>query len=309
MLGSPSAILAAPTPHLVLTDSGQVVYDFCEESTLTRRLAVNQHTTLPWSFEKDLVEYETAGIGAVGLVKSKIDQYGAEDAVDTFLASRLTASSLDWIGGFTGHNGYSLADVIDEGVETLRLAHELGVPTVVALAGPRNGHIWNQLDKILVSSLRELSDYAERLGISIALMPMGPTYHDQWSYLRTFEDAINVVKQVDRANVGLTIHTMHVFRESGLPNLLRQAAAWTKLVRLGDCGARSTGNNDQRWLGKGIVPVTAIAAALDDAGYRGYYEVDVWSRNLWSDGGFRPLLKSLRELTFGSPPPPAPVPV
>lgn len=306
MTRSPSAISPA---SFSLQPDGQLCLAYpgaAERSTLADRIAVNQATTQPWSFGQDLDEYEACGVSAIGLTVDKMTRYGVEKASDRMSLSPMAVSSLNWIAGFTGANGYGLPDTIDEGIETLRLAHEVGAPTVVAVSGPRNGHTWNHADRIVVDALSELGDYADRLGIDIALQPMGGRYRARWSFVSTLAHGLNLVRQIDHPRVGLSVHSSHVFREKALPRVLEEAAEWVRLVRLGDCGGRPQTDNDQRWLGQGRVPMNAIAAVLDREGYRGYYEVDVWSRALWQSGEFRPLLESVHRLTFGSPPPPAP---
>lgn len=305
MFRSPSAIAPASFSQRAYGVASQ---RSSEQRSLAGRISINQCTTRPWSFERDLLEYASAGVSTIGLSLEKIDRCGREKAIELFDQSPLKASSLNWIAGLTGANGYPLADTIDEGIDTLRLARELDVRTVVVITGPRNRHAWNHLRRLVSHSLRELSDYADRLGIQLAVMPMGPSYRERWSFLRSLHDSLSLVRQVNRANVGLVVNTAHVYRERGLPQVLSEACPHVFLARLSDCSGRPEHDNDQRWLGEGVVPVNAIAAALDDAGYAGYYEVDVWSRQLWESTPFRPLLKATRELTFGAPPPPAPHP-
>lgn len=273
---------------------------------LASRIAVNQYTTRPWSFEQDLACYQDAKVPAIGLTVEKIDQFGRDRAVQLFQNASIAGSSLNWIAGLTGANGYSLDEALDEGVETLRLAHELGIDTVAVIAGPRNDHTWSHAQHLVCDALCELSDYASRLGVHLALMPMGRQYRANWSFIRSLREALSLVQAVERQNVGLLLNTAHVFRERGLPNLLAEAAEFVRLVRLCDCSGRPRHENDQRWLGEGNVPVNAIAAVLDDRGYGGYYEIDVWSQKLWQSCDFQSLLRSVKDLTFGSPPPPAP---
>lgn len=303
MSRSPFAISPASRSTHAEAFSGRRQANRCGLAT---RIAVNQYTTRPWTFSRDLEVYKAAGISAIGLAVDKIDQHGREEAVELFRRSSLRGSSLNWIAGLTGANGYPLSDVIDEGIETLRLAYQLGVETVVVVSGPRNHHTWKHANGLVRDSLNELADYAERLGIDLALMPMGPSYRSKWSYIRSLQEALTVVDEVGRPNVGLTIHTGHVFKERGLPYVLAEAAPYVRLARLSDCCGCPVGDNDQRWLGQGIVPVTGIAAALDDGGYDGYYEIDVWSRSLWQTADFPQLLKSVHDLSFGFPPPPTP---
>ena len=303
MTGSPTAISPATLSHTSFIERIKVESARCR---LAERVAVNQNTTRPWTFDQDVKGYENQRVPAIGLSLEKIEQFGRSEAIELFNRSPLQASSLNWIAGLTGANGYSLDQTLRDGISTIRLAKALNAPTVVVIAGPRNGHTWNHLNRIVTFSLRELATYAQRLGVDLALMPMGPRYRANWSYIRSLRTALSLVKQVKRQNVGLLVNTAHVYRERGLPSLLAESSAYVKLVRLADCSGSPEHDNDQRWLGEGIVPTNAIAGVLDCCGYSGYYEIDVWSRSLWQSCDFLKLLRSTSDLAFGSHPPPAP---
>ncbi len=53
------------------------------------------------------------------------------------------------------------------------------------------------------------------------------------------------------------------------------------VVQLSDTRQTPRCDNDRLPPGKGILPIAEIVAALETSGYDGYYEVDVWSRDLW----------------------------
>lgn len=307
MFRSPSAIMPASFSQTGQQQNQLRSSGSSRATSLGARLAVNQLTTRPWNFYQDVIGYERAGLSAIGLAVDKIDQFGRDEAITLFRQSPLQASSLNWIAGFTGANGYTLKDALTEGIDTLNLADALQAPTVVVVTGPRNGHTWNHADEIITDSLQKLGEHAQQLGIQLALMPMSKRYQANWSYLPSMSHALQLVKTLDHANVGLALHTSHVYREPGLPLVLEKAAPWTRLVRLADCSGSPQSDNDQRWLGQGNVPVNAIAAAIERAGYEGFFEVDVWSQELWQVGDFRPFLESITDLAFGSAPPAAPI--
>ena len=269
---------------------------------LRNRVSVTQHTFASWDLAECLNECRAAGVGAIGLSVPKVRAEGYERAAELVGGSPVEVSSLNWIAGFTGQNDHRLHETMDEAPELIRLASLLGAPTVTVITGPKGTHSNSHITNVFIDSLRELADFADFFGVDLAVLPMTPRHRAGWTFLDSLPKAMEVVRRADHPRVGLCLNTGFVWRQKGLPTLLREAAPVTKLVKLSDCSGSPRHANDQRLPGQGRVRTTAIAAALDAAGYRGYYELDVWSEGLWRSGDTARVLRSFAGLAFGSCP-------
>ena len=269
---------------------------------LRGRIAVSQHTFPKMPLQECLNTCVRAGVPAIGLSVPKVREDGYSRTAELLSGSGVAVSSLNWIAGFTGKDNYRLDDTMDEATELMSLARRLGAKTITVITGPRHTHSLRHITRTFVDSLRDLAKYADFYDVDLAVLPMTSGHRGEWTFLDTLPKALDVVRRVDHDRVGLAVNTAFVWRQCGLPALLREAAPLTKLVKLADCGGQPRHNNDQRLPGDGRVRTTAIAAALDGAGYRGYYELDVWSEGLWKSGEYAGLLQSLTGLSFGSRP-------
>lgn len=83
------------------------------------RLSMNEMTTYRWSFEEDVARYTAAGIGAIGVWRQKLSDFGEDKGVELLAESGLQVSNLLWAGGFTGSDGRSLRDSIDDALEAV----------------------------------------------------------------------------------------------------------------------------------------------------------------------------------------------
>ena len=82
-------------------------------------------------------------------------------------------------------------------------------------------------DARAVGVIREIADLAQGSGLRVALYP----HYGAW--LERIQDAVRVVKQVDRANVGVTFNLCHCLRvgdESQIPGLLQAARPYLFVV-------------------------------------------------------------------------------
>lgn len=85
-------------------------------------LSMNETTTFRWSFEEDAANYAAAGIPAIGVWRQKLSDCGQARAVELLTRHRLKASHLLWAGGFTGSDGRSYRESVNDAVEALGTA-------------------------------------------------------------------------------------------------------------------------------------------------------------------------------------------
>ena len=86
------------------------------------RLSMNEMTTYRWSFEEDVQNYVASGIGAIGVWRQKLSDFGEEKGIELLSESGLAVSSLLWAGGFTGSEGRTYKESLQDAREAMGLA-------------------------------------------------------------------------------------------------------------------------------------------------------------------------------------------
>ena len=104
-------------------------------STRMARLSINEMTTYRWSFEEDVVELKSAGIPAIGVWRQKVADVGEDRAVALLAQSGLAVSNLLWAGGFTGSDGHTFVESIQDAADAIRLAARLRAGCLVVYSG------------------------------------------------------------------------------------------------------------------------------------------------------------------------------
>ena len=103
-------------------------------------LAVNELTTYRWSFEEDVAGYKAAGFEAIGVWRQKLADFGERRGIELIREAGLHVSSVLWAGGFTGSDGHSYQESIDDALDAIRLTAALDADCLVIYSGGRNGH-------------------------------------------------------------------------------------------------------------------------------------------------------------------------
>jgi sugar phosphate isomerase/epimerase len=256
------------------------------------RLAINQITTRRWSTQQDIAEFRARRIGAIGVWASKLDDDG--DDVRLIRASHLPVSSLSWIDGLTCGEWDRTSEAIHNGAEMIHLGARLKAEVINVVSGIQGGHIRSNAKRLVVLALRELADEAARWNVHLSLQPMHRVCKRQWTFLHSIEETMDVIDAVGRPSLGMTCSTFHLSRSRSLCRRIREFAEWIRLVQLCDGPRRPRHAHHRNLPGEGELPLAEIVATLEEAGYRGRYEVEVMSPEVW-DGPQESLVPSIRD--------------
>ena len=92
--------------------------------------------------------------------------------------SGLAVSNLLWAGGFTGSEGHTYRESLDDTADAIRLAAQLGAQCLVVYSGARAGHTHNHARRLLTDALSKLAPLAAEHKVTLALEPMHPDLRD-----------------------------------------------------------------------------------------------------------------------------------
>jgi sugar phosphate isomerase/epimerase len=239
------------------------------------QLSISETTTFRWSFEEDVAQYCAAGVPAIGIWRHKLSDCGQTKALDLLTRSRLRVSHLFWAGGFTGSDGRSHRESVDDAAEALRTAAGFGCPVVVLYTGPRAGHTHNHARRLLQMALTQLIPLAADLNVTLAFEPMHPGCAKEWTFLTSLDETLDFLATVACPQVKMVFDTYHLGVTPGLVERLPEILPHVAMVQLGDARRPPNGEQDRCPLGEGVVPLPQIVGALKSAGYDGYYDVEL----------------------------------
>ncbi|MGD9645332.1 MAG: sugar phosphate isomerase/epimerase family protein [Pirellulales bacterium] len=246
------------------------------------RLSVNEVTTYRWSFEEDVAHYVRAGISAMGVWRQKISDFGDERGVELLADSGLRVSNLLWAGGFTGSDGRTFRDSVDDAREAIELASALGTDCLVVYTGARSLHTHNHARRLTRDAMQAVLPMATELGITLAIEPMHPQCAGEWTFLTTLDEALKFIGQFESPRVKLALDTYHLGHEPSLVERIPEFVDSIAVVHLADGRPPVTLEEDRTPLGKGEVPLAPLVRALERANYSGYYDLELTGEELES---------------------------
>ena len=174
-----------------------------------RQISVSQFTTYHWTFEEDLLRYQTLGYDSIGIWRRKIDDFGHRNAIDMLYDSSLTVSSLNWAGGFTGSDGRSYIDAIDDAVDAISLASKLNAETLIVHPGARNNHTNTHAFRLLESALTQLTPVAEDYGVKLSIELIPGFVESPWTFVHSFSQIDQLLNSFASEQLGLVLDLYH----------------------------------------------------------------------------------------------------
>ncbi len=239
------------------------------------QLSMNETTTYRWSFEEDVANYLAAGISAMGAWRRKISDHGEAKAIDLLAESGMKVSHLLWAGGFTGSDGRSFRDSLEDATEALKTAAAIKAGSLLVYSGGRAGHTYNHARRLIKDALKELAPQADELGVTLAIEPMHPGCATDWTFLTTLDDVIGLLDDVGSPRVKIVFDTYHLGHDAQIVERIAQITERIAIVQLGDARQLPDGEQNRCRLGEGNIPLGQIVDALSAAGYDGYYDVEL----------------------------------
>ena len=176
---------------------------------MLRDISVNEFSTLRWNFQEDVVKYASQGINKIGISRDKVSDFGVEAAVDLLFEMKMAVSSVNWAGGFTGSDGRSFVDSVEDAKEAIQFAGLVDADCLVLHSGGMNGHTDRHAYRIFEHAIDSLLPVAEDYGVRLAIEPMCEVDSHPWSIFSQIKSSLDLVKAYESTNLGLVIDLFH----------------------------------------------------------------------------------------------------
>jgi len=173
---------------------------------------------------------------------------------------------------------------MDDNRRAVEEAAELRAACLVLVCGPAADRSLDAGRAYVADAVARLAEDAASHGVVLAVEPLHPMYCADRSVIVTLDQALAVARSAGLPQrVGVVVDAYHVWWD---PDLYRQVAA---------SAGRIAGFHVSDWLvptpdmlngrglmGDGVIELRRLRRAVDDAGYRGPIEVEIFNKALWA---------------------------
>ncbi len=249
------------------------------------RLCVHTITTKPWSIEEATDRYAAAGVKGITVWRQWLEGRDAAKVGRSVRTAGIQIVSLCRGGFFPAPDAAARRRAIDDNLRAIDEAQALGAPLVVLVCGAVPGQPLAESRRQISEGIAAVLDRARQANVRLGIEPLHPMYADSRSAINTLRQANDVCDRIDSPLVGVVVDVYHLWWDPELEAEIRRSGRCGRIFALHVCDWRTpTGDmlNDRGLMGEGCIDVRGIRGWVQQNGFDGFVEVEIFSNRYWA---------------------------
>jgi len=251
------------------------------------RLCLHTVTTKPWPLAMAARNYAAAGIRGITVWRDAAQNHpdGIKAAGHLCRGEGLEIVSYVRGGFFTARDGPGRQKAIDENKRIIDEAAELGAPLIVLVCGATPGQSLFTSRAQISDALSAILPHARAQGVKLGIEPLHPMYADSRSAVNTMTQALDLALALQDDHLGVTADVFHLWWDDRLESEIARCGREGKLFSFHICDWKNLPSdmlNDRGIMGEGVINVPEIRGWVEQTGFRGFNEVEIFSNRYWA---------------------------
>jgi len=249
-----------------------------------RRLCVHTMTVKRWSLAEAIEGFTAAGIPGITVWRQHLEPQGSDVSGRMLRDSGLRVASLCRGGFFPALTAADRAKAIGDNLRAIDEAAAIGAPLVVLVSGAVPGLPLDEARRQITDGIAAVVPHAEAAGVRLGIEPLHPMYAGDRCAINTLRQANDIAESLATPVVGVTVDVYHLWWDPDLESEIRRAGPRILSFHVCDwrCPTRDL-LNDRGLMGEGCIPVRRIRRWVEETGYDGAIEVEIFSDELWAE--------------------------
>ena len=248
------------------------------------RLCIHTITTKPWKIEEAAKNFSTAGVKGITVWRDALEGRNIRQTGEMLRNEGLEIISLCRGGFFPSIDKAKRDSAILENKKAIDEAAELGTDMVVLVCGAEPQQSLEDSRKQIQDGIENLAPFAEQAGVRLAIEPLHPMYADTRSAVNTLAQANDMAEAINSQWVGVAVDVYHLWWDPLLEQEIKRCGRIEKLFAFHVCDWNVPTTdmlNDRGLMGDGCIPIRAIRGWVEESGFNGFCEVEIFSNKFW----------------------------
>lgn len=249
------------------------------------RCAIHTQTNKPWSLSQCIDAYSAIGVKAISVWRHALEPMGPSEAGRMLRDAGMHVPALVRGGFFPAVDVKGRQAAIDMNRTCIDEAREIGAEMVVLVVGAVPGMPLEEGRKQVAEGIVAILDHAQESNVKLAIEPLHPMYAADKSCINRMAEARAVWERIGHPLLGVAVDVYHVWWDPDLRAEIEWAGRSGKLFGFHVCDWRVDTRNmltDRGLMGDGCIDIRAIRGWVEQAGFTGYNEVEVFSEQYWA---------------------------
>jgi sugar phosphate isomerase/epimerase len=249
-------------------------------------LSLNLATTRQqWGFAEAVDGCLRHSITAISPWRDQVEAIGLKEAASIVRANNLRVTGLCRGGMFPAETAEGRQKNIDDNLRAIDEAAALNADCLVLVVGglPGSSKDIAGARGMVSDGIAAILPHANASGVPIAIEPLHPMYAADRACVNTIDQALDICEQLGET-VGVAIDVYHVWWDPKLAQAIARAGRMKRIFAHHICDWLVPTTDmllDRGMMGDGVIDLKSIRAMIEQAGYHGPQEVEIFSKNNW----------------------------
>lgn len=250
------------------------------------QLCIHTITTKPWTIEQAAENFSRAGVAGITVWRDALEGRNIPETGRMLRDSNLQIVSLCRGGFFTYTDPRERLAAIDDNRKAIDEAEALGAPLIVLVCGASPGQPLDESRRQIAEGIQAIIPHAEAANIKLAIEPLHPMYADTRSAINTLGQANDMAEQINSPTVGIAVDVYHLWWDPALQNEILRCGRNNNIFAFHICDWKTPTTDlllDRGLMGEGCINIKQIRGWVEQAGFNGFREVEIFSKKYWEE--------------------------
>lgn len=250
------------------------------------QLCIHTITTKPWSIEEAAKNFAAEGVKGITVWRDALENRNIKQTGDLIRDQGLSIVSLCRGGFFPNTDKAKREAAVDDNKKAIEEAVALGAPMIVLVCGADPKQSLKESRKQIQEGIQTIIPDAAAAGIKLAIEPLHPMYADTRSAINTLSQANDMAEAINSPLVGVAVDVYHLWWDPKLKKQIRRCGENNHLFAFHICDWNTPTTDlllDRGLMGDGCIPVNKIRSWVEETGFNGFYEVEIFSSKYWKE--------------------------
>ncbi len=248
------------------------------------RLCIHTVTTKPWSIREAAAKFAAAGVGGITVWRDALKGQSLPEIKTMLSDHHLEVVSLCRGGFFPAIEKSKRQEAIDDNLRAIDEAQAIGAPMVVLVCGADPGQSLHDSRQHITEGIYSCIEHAAAAGVRLAIEPLHPMYAGDRSAVNTIRQANEMAEAIASPAVGVAVDVYHLWWDPELEEGIKRCGKNGNLAAFHVCDWKTPTLdmlNDRGLMGEGCIDIRKIRSWVEEAGFIGYNEVEIFSNIYW----------------------------
>ncbi|MCX6237529.1 MAG: sugar phosphate isomerase/epimerase [Bacteroidia bacterium] len=249
------------------------------------KLCVHTLTTKPWGIEACVKNYSEVGIYGITIWRNVLENKNLNEVRALLDDYSMEVVSLCRGGFFPSVDKGKRDSAIEDNLIAIEQAAAVGAPLIVLVCGADGRQSLEISREQITEGILRILPAAKSTGVKLSIEPLHPMYAGDRSAINTIKQANDMAEMINSDLVGVAVDVYHLWWDDTLKAEIKRCADHDHLFAFHVCDWNVPTTdflNDRGLMGDGCINISEIRGWVEDAGFKGFNEVEIFSDKYWA---------------------------